>query len=55
MEFIKEFNSIEEASKITNINQSGISNVCNGKQKTSGKFIWLFKDEFEETKTMISQ
>ena len=40
---INEFLSIDEASKKCNINRCGISDVCNGRQKTSGGFKWRFK------------
>lgn len=36
------FNSIREAGKITNINQSHISKCCKGKIKTAGGFRWIY-------------
>lgn len=39
---LTEFNSIKEASKITGINQSNIGQVCSGKRKTAGGFIWKY-------------
>jgi len=39
---IKEYNSITEAEKYTNINNRRISEVCNLKSKTAGGFIWKF-------------
>jgi len=41
-ELIKQFNSISEAEIQTNINNRRISEVCNGKKKTAGGFIWKF-------------
>jgi hypothetical protein len=41
--FIREFGSIVEASKITGTNQSCITSVCRGRKKTSGGFIWKYK------------
>lgn len=42
--FIKEWSSIREASKNLNINESSISQHLGGKQKTSGGYIWKFKN-----------
>lgn len=36
---------ISEAARQTGISRSGISNCCNGKQKTSGNFHWEFVKE----------
>jgi group I intron endonuclease len=41
--FVDEFLSIDDASKKCGINRCGISDVCNGRQKTSGGFFWKFK------------
>lgn len=43
-EFVKEYPSTSEASKQTRINQGNISNCCNGKLHSAGKFLWRFKD-----------
>jgi len=37
---ISTFNSIQDAEKKTNINNRRISDVCNGKIKLAGGFIW---------------
>lgn len=42
--FIREFESISDAKRITGIGLPGISGVCLGKLKTSGGFIWKFKE-----------
>ena len=42
-EFIKSFNSIIEASLETGANDRRISDVCKGKRKTSGGFIWKYE------------
>ena len=39
---IAKYNSLSEASKKTNINLANISQVCQGKRKTAGKYIWKF-------------
>lgn len=44
-EFIREWESCAEASKILNFNLSGISEVCRGKRKTHKNFKWKFKNE----------
>ena len=38
--FIKEFDSITEASKLYNIPGTNISKCCSGKRKTAGGYIW---------------
>jgi len=42
--FIKEWPSGKEASRVLKLQQSGINAVCNNKGKTHGGFIWKFKD-----------
>ena len=37
---INKYNSIKEAAEITHGNMTGICQALNGKQKTSGGFIW---------------
>lgn len=41
---INEYPSIQEASRITNINRKSIRQACKGELKTAGKFIWQFKN-----------
>ena len=41
---IKEYESITEASKQTEINFRCISNCCRGKQKTAGGYVWRFAE-----------
>jgi hypothetical protein len=42
--FIKEFKSATEAAKTLNLSQTSISSACRGEQKTSGGYVWKFKD-----------
>lgn len=42
--FIQEWATASEASKTLNINLSHIGQVCKGKAKTAGGFIWKYKD-----------
>jgi hypothetical protein len=42
--FIKEWPGIIDAAKILNIGNSAIQQCCNGKQKTSGGFVWKYKN-----------
>lgn len=44
-EFISKFNSQTEAEAVTGVKRGGISDCCTGKIKTSGGFIWKFKQE----------
>lgn len=43
--FIKEYNSIREANRITGISYNSIFMNCHGKQKYAGDYIWKFKEE----------
>lgn len=47
-DFINEFNSLSEASKITKIDSSGISSTLRGKSKTAGGFRWEYKDKYDK-------
>lgn len=40
-EIIQVFNSISEASRITNVDRRSISAVCNGRYKSSGGYYWF--------------
>lgn len=42
-EYLRDFVSGTEASKMLNINQSNISHNCIGKRKSAGGYIWSFK------------
>ena len=44
-EIINEYPSISDASRSTNISIQCISYCCNGKSKTSGGYIWRFKEK----------
>lgn len=46
---IKEWNGIKEAAKTLNINYQGIQSSCHNRKKFSYGFIWIFKNEFNET------
>ncbi len=43
-EFIKQWESIQQASSALGINRSDIGSVCNGRYKTAGGFIWIFEN-----------
>jgi len=45
MNLIKEFVSVSEASRYTNVAQQNISKVCIGERKTASGFKWAFKNE----------
>lgn len=44
-EYISNYQSIKEASKTLNIDASHISDVCKGKRKSAGGFIWRYLKE----------
>lgn len=41
--FIKEWNTISEASRVLNISQGNIVACCKGRLKSAGGFIWKYK------------
>ena len=43
--FIKEWNSLSEASRILNVNRGNIGTCCRLKKGTAGGYIWKFKEE----------
>lgn len=45
-EFIKEFISAQKA--IEEINTNGVGACCNGKARSAGGFLWIWKDEFSD-------
>lgn len=47
MEFIAEYDSIGQASKVTGIRSSNISLAASGKQKQASGYIWIFKEDLE--------
>lgn len=44
--FIREFNSISEASKETNTNRTSLTQCLNNKLKSANKFIWKRKQTY---------
>ena len=44
LEVIKVWDSLSEVESQLNISASNISNVCKGKRKTAGGFIWRMKE-----------
>lgn len=60
--YIKKYNSIVEAAKLTNSNSSRISACCNNKIKSSNNYIWKYEETFidkyidnKHNKKMIDQ
>lgn len=46
--FMKHWGCIKEAADFYNINESCIRACCNGKQKTSCGFKWMYKEDYDE-------
>ena len=42
-DFVREFKSTQEASRILKISQGNISVCCRGKRKTAGGYVWKYK------------
>ena len=51
-EYIDEFESIQEASRITGVAKTTIGYVCNGDKyrKSAGGYIWVFKSNYDKEK-----
>ena len=47
--FINEYHSIQDAERNTGISHQNISNVCRGKQKSAGNYIWKYKQPLKIT------
>lgn len=43
-EYLATFSSVKEAANKNNISASGIYATCNGQQKTSGGYVWKYKE-----------
>ena len=43
-EFVNEFKSVSEASKLTGCNKTSIAKVCRGERQSCGGFSWKFKN-----------
>jgi len=46
--FIKEYNSIADANRETNILKQNISKCCKRKRKSAGGFKWMYKEDYDE-------
>jgi len=44
LNFVKEWSSMSEVERVLGLSKRNISNTCNGRQKTSGGYIWKFKE-----------
>ena len=49
-DFIKEYSSTLEASQLTKIGKSSIGNCLIHLSKSAGGFIWIYKEEYENSK-----
>lgn len=47
-EYIKEWNSITDASNYLNISKDNIISCCSGRYKQSGGFIWKYKENYND-------
>ena len=45
MNYIACYNSVVEASKMTNIDKGGIGKVCAGKRRSAGGYVWKWKEK----------
>jgi hypothetical protein len=49
-EFIRKWNSMNEAENYLGITKHKISAVCSGKRKTTGGYRWMYKEDYEKMK-----
>ena len=52
-EFLKEWNSIKEASTELKLSRSHIINCCKGNRKSCGDFKWVYKDSFSDNSDFV--
>lgn len=45
---IKQWSSISNASEFIKIDASAVSKVCKGHRKTSGGYIWMYKEDYDK-------
>jgi hypothetical protein len=45
--YIKNWDTIADAVRELGIYPSGVSEVCSGKHKTAGCFMWMYQEDFE--------
>lgn len=50
--FIKKWDYMNEAAKSLNLSRGAISNVCLGRYKTSGGFVWSYQDRGDNYKNI---
>ena len=48
--FIKQWDCMTDAQKITGINKSKITEVCKGRRHSAGKFIWVYTEDYDKNK-----
>ncbi len=51
--FIAEYNTIRDASINTNICDSNITMCCKGNYRHAGEYIWIYKAEYDPSKTYV--
>jgi group I intron endonuclease len=53
--FIKEYPSTGEAARLNGLHQSNISRCCLKQLKTTGGYMWIYKDEYDSQKSIFEQ
>ena len=48
LEYVNEYISLSEASRITGVHREGIRRTCLGKYKQSGGYKWMYKEDYEK-------
>lgn len=51
--FIAEYSTIKDASINTNIYDSSITMCCKGNYNHAGEYIWMYKEEYDPSKTYV--
>jgi group I intron endonuclease len=54
-EFIEEYLTTEDAAKLNNVHQANISKCCLKEYVTTGGYMWIYKDEYDQNKSIFEQ
>jgi predicted transcriptional regulator len=52
--FIREWNYIKEAADLLQINKSNITQVCKGRDKSAGGYIWMYLNDYKKHNNVLN-
>jgi hypothetical protein len=53
-DFVNEYPSLAEAARLTNNDKTGISDCCRGALKSSGGYVWRFRNEEDRSTSSLA-